>query len=395
MKCTKCGADLKEGCLFCSVCGHEVQMVSGYSDLEDEYLRSILTETNSAQASGHINEKGSVTSKVEKKEKETLPKKKLNNKTPIIIVLCILLLLLIAGISVKVYINYKNSNSYEYQMEMAAQELADLNLESAITYYENALVIRPQDLTARLAMADIFMQEKDYDSAMVLLIEVINLDSFNKEAYARLVNIYAVREEYEKLKEIADGITDAEILLLFDDYLLATPVVYPDAGDYDSYITVTLLSIDDADIYYTMDGTDPSAENGKLYSEKGIELDSSGTYQIKAVCCNEKGIISDIVEREYKITAKPPAYPEVFPVGGTFTELSYVTIEAQEDCTVYYTWDGTDPTVTSPVYVEPIEIPEGNNVLSIVVVDNRSGLQSEIYRANFIYEAQEAQEIQD
>lgn len=391
MKCTKCGADLKEGCLYCSVCGHEVQMVSGYSVLEDEYLRSILTETNSAQTSNRTNDNSSAASDAAKTAKEPLQKKKVNNKIPIIIVSCLLLILVIAGISVKVYVDYKNSNSYDYQMEMAAQELADLNLENAISYYENALVIRPQDLTARLAMADIYMQEKDYDSAMVLLMEVINLDASNKDAYARLINIYAVREEYEKLKELAKDVTDAEILMLFDNYLVAAPVVYPDAGAYDSYITVTLLSIDEVDIYYTMDGTDPSAENGKLYSGKGIELDSSGNYQIKAVCCDEHGILSDIVERNYKVTAKPPAYPEVFPDGGTFTELSYVTIEAQEDCTVYYTWDGTDPIYTSSVYLEPIEIPEGNNVLSIVVVDNRSGLRSEIYRANFIYEAQETE----
>lgn len=366
-------------------------MVSGYSDLEDEYLRSILAGTNSTQTSNPVNDNSSAASEEAKTEKEPSSKKKKNNKVPIIIVLCLLLVLLIAGISVKMYINYKNSNSYEYQMEMAEQELADLNLESAISYYENALVIRPQDLTARLAMADIFMQEKDYDSAMVLLMEVINLDASNKDAYARLINIYVVREEYSKLKELADKVTDAEILMLFDDYLVAAPVIYPDAGAYDSYITVTLLSIDDVDIYYTMDGTDPSAENGILYSTKGIELDSSGNYQIRAVCCDENGIESDIVEKNYKIVAKPPAYPEVFPDGGTVTELSYVTIEAQEDCTIYYTWDGTDPVNTSAVYVEPIEIPEGNNVLSIVVVDNRSGLRSEIYRANFIYEAQETE----
>lgn len=389
MKCTKCGTDLKEGCLFCSHCGHEVQMVSGYSDLEDEYLRSILTEKESAQASG--NENSGKAAEKPKTEAKALPKIK-NNKIPVIIVFCLLLALILAGILVKAYINYKNSNSYEYQIEMAKQELADLNLENAMTYYKNALVIRPQDLTARLAMADILMQEKDYDSAMVLLIEVINLDASNKDAYARLINIYAVREEYEKMNELASQITDSEILLLFEDYLVADPVFYPDAGQYDSYVTVTILSIDDDEIYYTLDGTEPSAVNGMIYPTEGIDLDASGIYLIKAVCCNEKGILSDVVEAEYKIVAKPPAYPKVLPDGGTFDEISYVTIEMQEDCTAYYTWDGTDPTEASDVYIEPIEIPEGNNILSIVVIDNRSKLKSKIYRTNFIYEPQNTEE---
>lgn len=390
MKCTRCGADLKEGCLFCSICGHEVQMVSGYSDLEDEYLRSILAERESTQASESENKRKRA--EQPKEEKNVLPKVK-NNKIPLVIVLCLLLVLIIAGISMKLYINHKNSNSYEYQMEMAKQEMADLNLENAMNYYKNALVIKPQDLTARLAMADILMQEKDYDSAMVLLIEVINLDSLNKDAYARLVNIYAVREEYEKINELASNITNEEILALFEDYLVEEPVFYPDAGEYDSYLTVTVLSIEDDKIYYTMDGTEPSVTNGMLYPEEGINLDVSGMYLIKAVCCNEKGVLSDVVEAEYKVVAKPPAYPEVLPDGGTFEEVSYVTIEIQEDCTAYYTWDGTDPTEASAVYLEPIEIPEGNNVLSIVVIDNRSKLKSEIYRANFIYEPESTEEL--
>ena len=46
MKCAKCGAELKEGCLYCSICGHEAQIVNGYSTLEDEYLSTILTVEN-------------------------------------------------------------------------------------------------------------------------------------------------------------------------------------------------------------------------------------------------------------------------------------------------------------------------------------------------------------
>ena len=35
MKCAKCGAEIKEGCLYCSVCGHEVQIVPDYNVLEE------------------------------------------------------------------------------------------------------------------------------------------------------------------------------------------------------------------------------------------------------------------------------------------------------------------------------------------------------------------------
>lgn len=57
----------------------------------------------------------------------------------------------------------------------------------------------------------------------------------------------------------------------------------------------------------------------------------------------------------------------------------------EDGCSIYYTWDGTDPTTASARYTEPFEVPEGNNVLSVLVVDKKTGLDSGVYRANFIY----------
>ena len=48
MKCAKCGAELKVGCIYCSVCGQEAQIVPDYSILEDDYLRALLEEEKMA-----------------------------------------------------------------------------------------------------------------------------------------------------------------------------------------------------------------------------------------------------------------------------------------------------------------------------------------------------------
>ena len=44
MKCAKCGAEIKEGCIYCSVCGNAVQIVPDYSVLEDEIGRASCRE---------------------------------------------------------------------------------------------------------------------------------------------------------------------------------------------------------------------------------------------------------------------------------------------------------------------------------------------------------------
>ena len=44
MKCANCGAELKVGCIYCSVCGKAAQIVSDYNLLEDDFLRDVLKE---------------------------------------------------------------------------------------------------------------------------------------------------------------------------------------------------------------------------------------------------------------------------------------------------------------------------------------------------------------
>lgn len=376
MKCVKCGAEMKEGCVYCSVCGNEAQIVSDYSVLEDDYLRKLLEEENQPK-------KSAVDSK---KSPEQTPKKQMSNKVPIIIVCCILLVAIAAGVTIKLVIDHKNANSYDYQVAMAEQEAIDKNYDNALQYYKTALMLRPQDIAVRFAMADIYAAQKNYDSAMVLLIEIIDKDSTNQQAYTDLIAIYEEKEDYDSIAELAKSITDADILELFEDYIVGKPVISPIAEKYHEYITVTLFSLDDYQMYYTLNGEEPDASTGILYDdEEGIALEKEGEYRIKAVCVNEKGICSEVVNAEYEIELLPPEYATVTPDGGRIAAATPVTIEAEVGCSIYYTWDGTDPTELSAKYESPLEIPYGNNILSVLVVDEETGLDSGVYRANFIY----------
>lgn len=380
MKCVKCGAEMKEGCIYCSVCGNEAQIVSDYSVLEDDYLRKLLKEENQPK-------------KVKKQTNNTNRKNngkhnssKMSSKIPIIIVCCILVIAISAGIAAKLVIDHKNANSYDYQVEMAQQETIDKNYENALQYYKAALALKPDDITVRLAMADIYMQQKSYDAAMVLLIEVIDMDDTNQDAYKNLIQIYEEKKDYDSIAELSEGITNIEILELFDEYLVAAPVISPVEGTYNQYKDVTIFSMEEFDIYYTMDGSIPDATDGIYYDEDGgIHLDKAGVYKIQAVCVNEKGICSEVASAEYKIEILAPKYATVTPDGGRITYGTQVTISAEKDCSIYYTWDGTDPTEQSAKYEMPLEIPYGNNILSVLVVNDKTGLDSGVYRTNFIY----------
>ena len=373
MKCAKCGAELKKGCLYCSVCGHEAQIVSDYNVLEDDYLRSLLKD-----GEGEKNPQ-------EKEPEPKKTKKKKKSHLALIVCCCLIITGAAVGIAVKLYIDNKNANSYDYQIEMAEKERVDRNYENALRYYKTALALQPDDIKVREAMAEIYTSQKEYDSALVLYMEILQLDKTNKEAYQHLISIYDEMGDYDSILSLKEDVTDENILALFDDYEVGEPIISPLSGQYDDYITVVIYSIAGNDIYYTTDGTVPDKENGIPYPQGGIPLNHTGNFEINAVCCNEKGIYSDIVTEEYQIQFKKPDLPSVSPDGGVFSEETTVTITQQKDCTIYYTWDFTDPTTESAVYTEPIVVPEGDYVLSVMAVNNKTGLVSDIYRVNFGY----------
>ena len=391
MKCVKCGAEMKEGCIYCSVCGNEAQIVPDYSVLEDDYLRSLLTEEERAakkeqhapEQKKHSNSTGKKSNG--KKSNGKKPKKSGSKKKWVwIVAVIVLIAAVVAGILIKLSIDNKNANSYDYQINKAQKEAFSKNYDAAIDYYTNAITLQPKDIPARMAMVDIYMDREDYDSAIVLLSEVIDIDAGYKEAYQDLIAIYEKREDYASIAALADGVTDTDILALFDDYIVATPIISPDGGTYDDYIDITLFSIEDYPIYYTLDGTEPTQETGTLYDgDKGICIEENGTYKLQAICYNEKGIASDIATETYRLSLAAPDYPKVTPDGGWADDTTLVTIETESYCSVYYTWDNTDPTTASAKYESPLEIPSGKSVLSVLVVDNRTGLSSGIYRTNF------------
>ena len=47
------------------------------------------------------------------------------------------------------------------------------------------------------------------------------------------------------------------------------------------------------------------------------------------------------------------------------------------------------PTEESTLYVSPIKIPEGRNVLSVIIIDDETELESGIFRAAYEYVAED------
>lgn len=141
-------------------------------------------------------------------------------------------------------------------------------------------------------------------------------------------------------------------------HIAADPRFSPDAGYYTDPVDVTLLTETlDASIWYTTDGTDPSAENGLLYEDTPITV--SATAEIRAIVYKDGYETSNITSAEYIITGR--VADPVFSIDSSslvFPQTISLTC-GTSDAIILYTTDGTDP---DPVAQTGTQLASGGTV---------------------------------
>ena len=77
--------------------------------------------------------------------------------------------------------------------------------------------------------------------------------------------------------------------------------------------------------------------------------------------------------------------PSITPASDTYAEAQTVTIAAEDGATIYYTTDGSEPSMTSTLYSEPFTVSETTTVKAIAI---KEGLynNSEVVTAEYVIE---------
>ena len=136
---------------------------------------------------------------------------------------------------------------------------------------------------------------------------------------------------------------------------------------FDESIEIALMTdADNAQIYYTLDGSTPNAES-ELY-EKPIILTKSTVVSAVAI---KKGLYnSDISSFTYTKRGTTEAV-EASPVAGEINMPADIMLSSKtEGAKIYYTTDGTEPSAASSLlYTEPIHITEAAVIKAVAVSD--------------------------
>lgn len=382
MYCINCGAEIKTEDINCPFCGKILQIVPDYSIYDEDDINVILENTIDIQS--NKNQSENKTSQDENKETTIhKPVKKMDTKAIVITTIIVCIVLLGVGIGAKSFVDYQNMHSYEYQMKSGDEALFKNRLDNAESYYLQALTLSPNDTKARLKLAEVYLEKERTDDGISLLNEVIALDPSNYEAYKKLIELYEADGNIDAILDLKENVTEDKILKLFEDYLVQEPSINLPGGTYSDVVKLKITADKGLQVFYTTDGTNPIT-HGTLYTDS-IELSNPGMNTVKFVAMNSNGVYSDIVSKTYVIKYNAPADPEVSPNGGSFDVPTYVYITVPEGCSAYYTWDRSEPTSESSKYVSPLLIPEGYNILSVIIINDTTELSSGIYRGVFEY----------
>ena len=420
MKCRYCKAEIPEGELYCKKCGREVQIVPDYNPLEEMLTAQIQLDGNEQESEldQYINQKrrnnnrtgqsagrntgrnasrttaartgrrmtgnttGQMLTEKERRKRQSAKaarKKALRRKRRIVLLIMAAIVVL-AGAGF--YVVYQNS--YNGIMKKAQKAAQSKDYTTAEAYYKQAISKNTKKADAYTGLADVYLLQDKADEGTTLFEEAVSKQSGNVELYKACMDFYLKSDQNMEIPELLDSVNDS-MLEKLSDYVVDEPKFsLEDSTTYDD-VQKLLLTADKDTIYYTTDGTDPDLTSTK-YTSEGIQI-SEGETTIKAIAVNKKEVPSAIGKKTYTVEFPVEDAPAVSPSTGQYDEAVQIEVKVPDGYTAYYTTDGTDPTTASTKYTGPIDMPKGETLFKVVLV-NGKGRMSGITTRNYMYDNQ-------
>lgn len=360
MNCPKCGEELEDGKLYCEKCGEEILIVP---EFEPEIENSIQESLNIMV---------DVFSDDEKKadESEDMSGNIHHHRNRIFffgsfMVLLIVLLCIVAGA------RFYRETSFNYQISRANSFLESEDYLSACYYFERAIEVSPENMEVYFLLAETYLQAGNSESAISTFKEIVMYPEAEIEyvdaSCDYIISIYLEQENYEEIQNFLIESNQERLLTKYNNYLANNVEFSYVEGTYAEIIPLKLTANTAGVIYYTIDGSMPDT-NSLVYTSP-IFLET-GEYTIQAFFVNEFGLKSGIVSKTYRIDIVIPNAPEVSVYSGEYNSPMMIEAEVPEDCRVYYTSDGSEPTGNSVPYIGAIPMPLGRSRFKFITYNS-------------------------
>lgn len=365
MRCPNCGAEMPEGSLYCEQCGEDIHIVP---DFEPE------VELNIEQTISGIAE--DIKEEQEVSGQDTKPQTKVKKGTLIAGIVGILCLLL-AGGALLTYQYY----SVSYQTEKAKKCVEKEQYDKAIKYYRRALEMNEDDVTLMFGLAEVYFLKNNKVEYEYLLRQIVkDEDATNEQvesAYGKLIAIYRAREDFASINELLQACDNESVVQTYQNYVAMPPEFSIPEGYYADIQPLKLTAHGNGKIYYTLDGREPDEDSAQYTAP--IILDD-GDYTVCAYFVNEYGIASKCATKTYHIEMEALPIPTVTTVSGEYEFPTTIEITG-DDSEVYYTMDGSTPTLSASLYTGPIPMPLGKSSFKFIRISG--GRNSEVVERTY------------
>ncbi len=158
---------------------------------------------------------------------------------------------------------------------------------------------------------------------------------------------------------------------------VAPPSITPAGAYFNDDQQVSLSGPAGARLFYTMDGSLPSATSQAYTAPFTV----TRTLTVKAVAILEEDS-SPVASAAFVRALEPLSAPLITPNGGSLSVAALVTILGPGQASIHYTLDGNDPSAASPVYSSPFVVETDKTVKAVAI---RDGKLSPITEASFTW----------
>lgn len=377
MKCPECGFEIPDGHMYCDKCGKEISFVPEF----DPEVENEINATLSGVAE-ELNKEDRLRKEKEQRRRELF--ERLHRRRPVILMSVGLILVLLIGITLFTLFSDKSSYHYIRKAESARNQG---NLNEAIAILVDGTRNLPDNADILFKLADYYLENGDSEAAVETLRKITDSDKFGSDkiqnAYESIISIYTQEQQYDKISELLNDNENEAAASFRQKYIPKAPLMGVAGGEFSDVVIVTILPQNgqEGDVtYYTVNDEDP--DSSSILYENEIVLDEEGTYIIKAATLNRYGIPSEVVSDTYTIVKGTPSAPEIMEPSGDYNQNTMIVAVADSGCTIFYTTDGTDPTMESKQYISPITMPVGTSHYKFVAID-KDGQMSEIVERDY------------
>lgn len=397
MKCPRCSREYENPSHVCIYCGYYLRTKTFIASAEEEEQPTLETLNR---------KKKRVEKKRERLEKKLLKKHRINWAWVSFILSSILLLMLFFGF---LWLKYnekgqvimvragKKGGAYAYWV-VGKEEYKKGNLVKAKELFDLAMKdYKPsvQNISNLLNLAETYEALLQHDKALETYMKIYS----DVNAIFEKKNFKDSIEEAELKNLLHKGYKNAIRLLRSNDRLAEATALLKEAfektedfsfkkergqlvplapssslagGSHTFSRTFSLISPQGYDIYYTDDPNAELPEGGKLYKEP-ITIDE-GVHEFRAVCVSDR-LVSDEMKVKYFISLPVPVAPKANRAPGSYKAgvvVKLKNVDEDKNVNIYYTIDGSKPTVDSPRYTDSgIALPSGKKVLLRAIAENR------------------------